>query len=183
RAPQLHREESVLRSFTDDMRGRGIAPSSRLLRGEVSRLPDQAVALGLPRNAAVVVVERVRMADGVPVALERAVLPGEFASVLDADLEQGSLHQVLAEAGRELGRASGQVTARIAAPQEARLLDVESPAALLVETRLVRDLSGRAVESTQTAYVASRWVLDTGSFVAPVRPRVGEQGARPRRVR
>jgi len=171
RPQQLHREEALLRSFSEDMRGRGIEPGSRLLRAEVTRIPDQAAALGLRANERVVVIERVRLADGVPVALERAVLPGEFAPVLEADLEKESLHQALANLGRVLGRATGHVTARIADLDEARLLEVEPPAALLVETRLISDDAGRAVESTETAYVAARWVIDTGSFVAPIPPR------------
>lgn len=173
RPPQLHREEALLRAFTEDMRGRGIEASSRVLRAEVARLPEQATILGLPPSTPLVVIERVRLADGIPVALEQAVLPGEFTPVLEADLERGSLHRALADLGRELGRATGQVTARIATEDEARLLLIDSPAALLVETRLISDTSGRAVESTETAYVGSRWILDTGSFVAPVSPRAG----------
>jgi GntR family transcriptional regulator len=162
----LHRQESVLHSFTEDMRSRGLEPSSRLLRAEVGAAPAQAAALGLPPSAWIVMIERVRCADGVAVALESAALPGEFAPVLQADLEHGSLHQALADLGRQMGRATGFVTARLATTEEARLLGLEVPAALLVENRLITDVSGRPVESTQTAYVASRWAIDTGSFVA-----------------
>ncbi len=166
--PPLHREEAVLRSFTQDMRARGLTPSSKVIRAEVGTSPAAATALGLSPTQWVVSIERVRYADGVAVALERTALPGEFAPVLEADLEHGSLHQALAGLGRELGRASGYVTARLATPQETSLLELTEPAALLVETRLITDRTGRPVESTESAYVGARWVLDTGSFVAPV---------------
>jgi GntR family transcriptional regulator len=166
--PPLHREEAVLRSFTQDMLARGLTPSSKVLRAEVGTAPEAAAALGLPPAHWVVLIERVRYADAVAVALERTALPGGFAAVLDADLEHGSLHQALAGLGREMGQASGYVTARLASPEEARLLQLATPAALLVETRLITDRAGRPVESTQSAYVGSRWVMDTGSFVAPV---------------
>lgn len=163
--PPLHREESVLHSFTQDMIARGLTPSSKLLRAEVGTAPDAAATLGLSPTAWVVMIERVRYADGVAIALEKTALPGEFASVLDADLEQGSLHRALASLGRRLGRATGYVTARLASAEEARELDLVVPATLLVETRLITDLAGRPAESTQSAYVGSRWVIDTGSFV------------------
>lgn len=148
------------------MLARGLTPTSRIIRAEVGASPAAAAALGMSPAQWVVTIERVRYADGVAVAIERTALPGEFAPVLDADLEQGSLHQALAGLGRQMGRASGYVTARLATTEEARLLDLAAPAALLVETRLITDLSGRPVESTESAYVGSRWVMDTGSFVA-----------------
>jgi GntR family transcriptional regulator len=164
--PRLHREEAILRSFTQDMLARGLTPSSKILQAEVGTAPAAASALGLSPAQWVVTIVRVRYADDVAVALERTALPGEFAPVLEADLERGSLHQALADLGREMGRASGYVTARLATSEEARLLDQAPPVALLVETRLITDRSGRPVESTESAYVGSRWVMDTGSFVA-----------------
>lgn len=168
--PPLHRHEGVLRSFTQDMVARGLTPSSKLVRGDVGAAPEAAATLGLRPADWVVTIERVRYADGVAVALEKTVLPGEFAPVLQADLEQGSLHRALADLGRDMGRASGYVTARLATHDEAQLLGVEVPAALLVESRTITDTTGRIIENTRSAYVGSRWVIDTGSFVAPVTP-------------
>jgi len=121
--------------------------------------------LGLSPESWVVRVDRVRCANGIPIALEKAVLLGEAEPVLKFDLERGSLQAALASLGRRLGRATGYVTARLASVEEAQLLDLSMPAALLVETRLITDVNGRPVESTETAYVGSRWVIDTGAFV------------------
>lgn len=166
-APPLHRAESILYSFTDDMLRRGMTPSSRLLSAGVGSDPADAAALGLESSAWLVQIDRVRMANGVPVAREKVALPGEFSKVLDHDLETGSLHAALAEMGRNLGRANGYVMARLATAEEAELLDLELPAALLVETRLIFDDHARAVERTETAYVGARWVIDTGPYVHP----------------
>lgn len=86
--------------------------------------------------------------------------------MLDTDLESTSLHERLAGLGRAPGNARGHVLARLAT-EEARHLGLTLPAALLVEERLITDVAGRPIERTQTAYVGSRWVMDTGSFVAP----------------
>ena len=163
--PLLHRTEAVLNSFTQDMLLRGLVPSSRVLRAEVGTAPAAAAALGLSPASWVVRIDRVRYANGIPIALEKAVLPEEAEPVLKFDLERGSLHAALASLGRRMGRATGYVTARLATLEEAQLLDLTTPAALLVEARLITDLNGRPVESTETAYVGSRWVIDTGAFV------------------
>ena len=166
--PPLHRKEGVLQSFTQDMVARGLTPSSRVVRADLGAAPEAAAALGLSQAEWVVTIERIRYADGVAVALEQTALPGGFAAVLQADLERGSLHRALADLGREMGRATGYVTARLATQDEAALLEIDMPAALLVESRVITDLNGKIVESTKSAYVGSRWVIDTGSFVAPL---------------
>lgn len=167
RPAPLHRQDSILRPFTNEMRRRGLTPGSRLIRAELGANPLAAQQLGLPATEWVVVIQRLRFADGTPVALETASLPSDFAAVLDEDLEQGSLHAALARLGRTLACATGHVTARLATEEEASLLELTMPAALLVESRLIVDSTGRRVESTQSAYVGSRWVMDTGAYVAP----------------
>lgn len=184
----LHREESVLYSFTEDMRRRNLAPSSKILSAGVGSAPTQAAALGLPSTSWIVLIDRIRYSDGIPLARERVALPGEFKDVLGYDLASGSLHAALAEMGRVMGRATGYVQARLATAEEANLLDLTLPATLLVETRIIRDIEDRPVEHTETSYVGSRWVIDTGSYVpaagvaaasaAPAAPAQGPNSAR-----
>lgn len=162
--PLLHRTKNVLLSFTEDMRARGMTSSSRILTAELISAPEKATSLGLPPTAWVVELVRVRFADGVPLALEKVILPGEFQAVLERDLENGSLHAALTAMGRTIAHAQGYVTARMATDEEARLLDLEPPVALLVESRVIYDTADRPVERTETTYVASRWVIDTGAY-------------------
>ena len=105
-------------------------------------------------------VERVRLADGVPIAFEDAAVLGEHRAVLDADLATGSLHGALEGLGVVATSASGTVTARLARRAEAALLDVPTRSALLVELRLLFDQHGRPFERTETRYVADRYVID-----------------------
>jgi GntR family transcriptional regulator len=162
--PRLHRDEGILLSFTEDMRRRGMKTSSRVIRSEIVTSPDDAVALGLQPSSWVVKIERVRFADDVPLALERVRLPGSLSAVLDADLEHTSLHEWIRRAGHTIDHATGYVTARLADKGDAELLELTLPAALLVESRMVYDGNGRPLERTETAYVASRWVIDTGMW-------------------
>ncbi len=163
--PPLHRQESILRSFTEDMKARGLTPSSKVIATGVGPDPDAAVLLGLPSDEWVVTIERVRYADNIALALEKTSLPRELSAVLDIDLEKESLHREVARLGHRMVRATGYVTARLATDVETKILGLTSSAALLVENRLIVDDAGRPIERTKTAYVGSRWIVDTGSFV------------------
>lgn len=172
--PVLHRREGLLMSFTEDMRRRGMKSSSRILSGDIVTSPEEALALGLQPSSWVVRLVRVRYADGKPLAIERVSLPGEFSPVLKYDLEQGSLHEALRSMGRQISHAQGYVTARLATDEEAEILGLQPPAPLLVEWRTVYDSVERPVERTETCYVASRWVIDTGTY-APASPDVARK--------
>lgn len=164
--PRLHRHEGLLLSFTEDMRQRGMTSTSKLLSGELMISPEDAIALGLQPSDWVVRLERVRFADSMPLAVERVSLPGEFAKVLEYDLEGGSLHAALRDMGRRISHSRGYVTARLANEKETEQLGLAPSSPLLVEIRTVYDDSERPVERTETCYVASRWVIDTGTYTA-----------------
>jgi GntR family transcriptional regulator len=160
-ARPMHRRAGVFLSFTDEMAWRGKVASSRLVAaGIVSARPEEMAELGLPAGAQVARLERVRLADGVPIAFEDAAVLAEYAPALGADLEAGSLHAALDALGVVATSASGTVTARLARRPEVALLDLPRRAALLVELRLLFDQHGRPFERTETRYVADRYVID-----------------------
>jgi GntR family transcriptional regulator len=162
-----HREASNLTNFTKEMRRRGRTPSSRLLERELrpaSELEERR--LQLPEGASVVSVRRVRIADGEPVAIEHAVLPGQAAdAVLEADLESESLHEALIAGGLVPARGHATIGSEPAEPEEAMLLDVPSGWPLLVERRLIVDQDGRPLELTESRYASGRYALDVDFVV------------------
>lgn len=166
--PQLHRREAVLRSFTEEIAARGMVASSIVLDMSLVVRPSEARELGLDPKSTLIAIDRIRCADGVPVARERVHLPEEkYRAVLDRDLSAGSLHAALLDLGATLTQTRGVVTARLATLEECNLLQVEAPAALLVETRTVSDSNGVPVENTETAYLGTRWAIDTLGAVTP----------------
>src|SRR5919112_3355580 len=96
----VHRRPGVFLSFTEEMNRRGGEAASRLLSAGLDdpRQPE-ALDLGLAPDSQVVRVVRVRLADGVPVALEDAALVPELGAVLEEDLGGGSLHGALERRG------------------------------------------------------------------------------------
>lgn len=157
----LHRHSGPLMSFTADMHRRGMTASSKLLRAELrDATAAEAESLHLSAPARVVSVTRLRLADGSPMALESTALTPDCASVLAADLENGSLHDALREMGRQPTLALSWISARMATAAEARLFELPARAPLLIERRLISDQDDRPLESTETAYRADRYVID-----------------------
>ena len=157
----VHRRPGVFLSFTEEMNRRGMQASSRLLSaGMDDPRRSEALDLGLAPGSQVLRVVRVRLADGVPVALEDAALVPELGGVLEEDLAVGSLHGALERRGVVATRATGTITARLARASETALLDMAPQSALLVELRILFDQEGRVFERTETRYAADRYVID-----------------------
>jgi GntR family transcriptional regulator len=158
-ASPANRTAGHILSFSDEMRRKGRTPSSRLIDRRHRRANDEEQR----RLAAseVVVLRRVRLADGKPVAVERAVFPADLVGdALDGDLEQRSLFQTLVAAGLVPTTGSATLAAEPATAEEARLLRIRRGAPLLVERRLIHDQDGRPLEWTESRYVGSRYGID-----------------------
>jgi GntR family transcriptional regulator len=158
---RIHRMMGTLRSFSAEMRSRGAQPSSRVLLAEIAiGTTTQLAALDLAPRSKVVVIERLRLADGVSMALERSVFTPACAELIGADLVSGSVHEALTQLGWVPTRAVGTLIATSASREEAELLDIAPGAALLVERRRVFDQYDRPLESTESRYVGDRYVFD-----------------------
>lgn len=159
--PAAPRRADHLVRFSEEMRRQGRAPSSRILRAVVRAATDAETArLRLRAGADVVAVGRVRLADGTPVAVERAVFPGALAALLDADLATGSLHAAVIALGHVPTRGTATLTAAAATRADARLLATPAGAPLLVERRLILDDRDVPLELTESRYVGARYHLD-----------------------
>jgi GntR family transcriptional regulator len=170
--PPIHRHEASLMSFTEDMRRRGMRASSVLLEaGLKAPTVADAEALRLAEGARVVVIRRLRLADGTPMAIEHAVLPRTCGAVLACDLE-ASLHEALIALGRVPTLARSQITAQVADKSDAELLKIPKGSPLIVEQRVIYDSAGVPFEHTETRYIGERYVFD--AVFAPGRERPDE---------
>ena len=145
-------------SFTESMRRRGMSASSRILKwGEVRPTVDEREALGLSPGEGAQVLERLRLADNVPMAIERALMPLDLARDIEGDLEIGSLHSAFERAGRYPTKALAEVWARHASKRQRELLGLAASGIVLCEERTISDQEGRPLERTVTFYASSRY--------------------------
>lgn len=147
-------------SLFHELEDRGIEQRSEVL--VVERRQDAVMAdrLGLPAGAAVVYIERLRLADDVPLAWDCAWLDPDLAApLLDVDLSHAALydewHRV---AGVRL--TGGRETIRAVVPtrgQRELLAMDEDEAALMIER--IGTVADRAVEFRRTLVRGSRFSL------------------------
>lgn len=149
-------------SFTESMLRRGMKASTRLLdRKEISPTDAERSALGLDEGDAAYMLERLRLADNVPMAIERAVMPVSLVESLEADIETTSLHVAFESAGHVPSKALAEVTARRATKRERGLLQLKSGSGILLcEDRTIWDQTNMALEHTVTCYVADRYSFE-----------------------
>lgn len=156
---RANRTASRIMSFSDEMRRRGRTPESRVVQKRRRPASDaERHRLGVDE---VIVLRRVRLADGQPLALETAVFPAaKVEPVLEGLEHDGSLFATLAGAGLVPTAGSASLQAEAATAEDARLLDVKRGAPLLVERRLIHDQAGMPLEWTESRYAGSRYGLD-----------------------
>lgn len=148
-APLLEQPLSRLTSFTEELKQRGFKPTSRWVSRVVARaLPDELLTFGLSPGAKVVRLERVRLANDVPMAYEFSVLPLTF--VPKPETLQDSLYAYLAKHGYLPVRALQHIRASNATARHAELLSIADGLALMDVTRISYLEDGRVVEVTQT---------------------------------
>jgi GntR family transcriptional regulator len=155
-------------SFTESMRQRGLTASSRSIESRVANADrNEARALGIETSDPVYVIERVRLADGIPMAVERVVLSTSIAARVDTDLESGSLHEAFEAADLVPSKAHAEVSARLSTEWEQEQLDMTPVSVVLAEERTIFDQDDQPLEHTVTLYAADRY-----SFSAVLLPHV-----------
>lgn len=158
--PKIDQRLQGVTSFTQDVRGRGAAPASQVLEARITPAPHEvSAALHLPPGADVIVLARIRLADGEPLALETAFLPAAlFPDLLRYDFAAESLYAVLERDYKlTLLQAEQTIEATLASQREIKLLKLTPPAAVLKMERLTQTTDGTLVEQVFSIYRADRY--------------------------
>ncbi len=138
----------ALTSFSEDLASRGYTPSTTVISTSLDEAStDVAIDLGIPMGAKVYRIERVRLADGVPLCYEEVFLHAErFPGLLDHDLAR-SLYQTMEESyGVSLRRGTQTVRAVNLSRYHADLLETDEGAAALLMKRITTDERGKIIE-------------------------------------
>lgn len=157
--PKIRQNVQALTSFTEEMQLRALKPTTQLL-GCVLAPPSAEVArsLRIAEEASVVCLERLRLADGEPLALETAWL--WFTGVerlLECNLA-GSLYAVLQqEFGLIPVEAIQEFEAILPQQRERTMLHMQEGAPVLRLQRTTFDSERRAFEYVQSLYRGDRY--------------------------
>jgi len=149
-----------LYGFSQEMAQRGKVVASQLIEAKlISADPLLARVLRIQLGSEVVFLNRLRLVDGKPAAIERAYLPHSFChGILEHDFSQESLYDVLAaQYNMKPDHAEQEIGAEIATPQVAELMDLEDPASVLVIRRETRTADGRVIEYVESEFRADRF--------------------------
>ncbi len=159
------REVSGLGSFSDDIRSQGLEPGSHVLVQEVIH-PDETVRrkLKLGPDDVVLQLDRVRLADHLPVAFESAFINYCLCPGLEGeDLASQSLYAVLREKyGVYPAWAEAEIEARGALPHEAELWDIDVGQPVMVAYRLTYTETFDLIEYVQSVYRGDRFTFYVG---------------------
>ncbi len=148
-----------LTSHTEDMQARGMVPGSKLI--DVRRVAaegEPAAMLGVAVGSELLRIERLRLADGDPMAIEVLFVDGARFDGISAALgEHASFYQLLhATYGVELASAEETIEAVVAGTREAELLGSRPGAPLLLLSRRTLDTAGRPTEFVRSLYRGDR---------------------------
>lgn len=155
---KVDRDLSVIVGLPEYLRRQGFVAGTRVLSATMSGADEVTAAhLELPAGSLVVDIARIRLADSVPISLERVRLPADlFPGLLELPLG-GSIYDLLEE---HYGVRPVDVVEHLevveAGPEEAALLEIPARAPLLAITRTSSTARGAPFEFSDDLFRADR---------------------------
>lgn len=130
---KIEQSLSGLTSFTEDMKRRGLEPSNRLIKFHLIPGPENICQrLKIPEHDPVYEIVRIRLADDLPMALERSFLSANLIKGLTEKDVVHSLYQYIEQTLKlKIGTATQTLEASIANEQDAKLLKINKGAPIL----------------------------------------------------
>jgi GntR family transcriptional regulator len=159
-APARVPQRLAARSFTEDMRSRGLRPGSLTLDAGVRHAGVViAACLDVAPNTQVLQVRRLRLADDQPMAIEELSVPRDLVPGLEgSELEGVSFYDVLEQRyGRRIAGGTQTVEPVLATPEEAEALGISPGAPCFLFERTSRLGSGEVVEFVRSVYRGDRY--------------------------
>lgn len=155
-APQrMQKKQQEMRSFTEEIRSRGKTPSSRLLAcRSVSQSNRDRDFFGIAETEMLYEIERLRLANNVPVAVELIHIPQYLCPHLERfDLAAQSVYSILEENyGVALTHCTEHISAARPTRTQKQLLEVPAGEVVLIVDRRTFGDNETPVELATTTY-------------------------------
>jgi GntR family transcriptional regulator len=156
-------QELTITSFSDDMRRRGMTPASKTLSMSTTHAGARLGRfLNVSPSEQIVVVKRLRLADGETMAIETLHIPEVLVPGLTPKALDGSFYELLRDRyGVVIVEGTQAIEPTVTNDEESAALGVplHSPAFLFERTS--RDDAGRTVEFVQSVYRGDRYRIVT----------------------
>ena len=156
---KLEQQLFGLMGFTEEMKARGMTPSSKLLSFDIIPANEKiASQLHITSNTPIYEIIRIRLADNVPMAFETAYISADLIKGLTAEIINHSIYQYVEQhIGLKIGYAKQSLESTIASEMEITSLSIakHSPILLIQRTTYLED--GRPIEFVKSSYRADRY--------------------------
>jgi GntR family transcriptional regulator len=149
----------LLESFNNEMRSKGLSPSTRVLSLQKVAAREKVRAnLGLAEGDELIYLERLRFADNDPIVYLETYLPyNRFSALLKEDFERNSLYDLLEKNYKlSITRAVRRIEAVAATAKESAMLAIEKNAPICLVRTTAFDNSGKPVEYSIARYRGDR---------------------------
>jgi GntR family transcriptional regulator len=166
-----HPHRFRVQSFTEDMRARRLVASSEVLGHEVVAAGGRlGAALRISPADRVLNVRRLRLADGVPMALEDMSVRFDVVERLDPKvLATRSFYELLrVDFGVDITGGTQTLEATVTDPEQSALLRVPALSPALQVERVIWDDGERPIEATRTVYRGDRYQFVLNLEVGPM---------------
>ena len=151
-----------LTGYTEDMAKRGMRSGARVLQLEEIEASDRvAEALQVDLGVSIVFLERLRLAEGTPMAVEASHIHFDgVQELLEEDFENDSLYRILSEKYDVVPtRAEQQMEATLCSQRWQEMLELQAGAPVLEMRRTTFDQLGRPVEYVESVYRGDRYAF------------------------
>jgi GntR family transcriptional regulator len=155
---KVDRDLSVIVGLPEYLRRQGFVAGTQVLSATISGADDIAAHnLAVPTGSLLIDIARIRLADGIPISLERVQLPAElFPGLLELPLG-GSIYDLLdSHYGIRPDEVVEHLEVAEASSDEAALLAVNTGAPLLAITRISATSAGVPFEFSHDLFRADR---------------------------
>jgi GntR family transcriptional regulator len=159
RKPKIEQGLQGLTSFTEDMVSRGMKPGSQLIKFEIiPATNDIARELGIQEYGPVYEIQRIRLADDMPMAFETNYISANFIKGLTEQIVNQSLYAYIEDTLKlKIDHASQVIESSVADEMEAEYLKVQEGAPVMLIQRNTFLSDGTPVEYVKSSYRADRY--------------------------
>lgn len=149
---KMEEDLSSPNSFTNLCKRNGKMPGGRTLKFVLEEATDRDIReLKLEPGEQIIRVERLRMADNIPVMLENLYFPGHLKNILVKNLDDTSLYQILRDKyGLVTGNSVMEIEISECNRYEASMLDIKTGTSLLLIREIVYDQFDNPLHRTKS---------------------------------